>query len=142
MVDLTLITNAIVRNAIAALQEGNKEKWFELSKDNATLYDDGRQISFKSFFQTAIGHERFTSITRLKTGDRYFCHFHSDQWGDFKTFFKFSLSGNSKISKLESGRPNISVIISPGNADKTQPKHGQRYMTHPNAKLILMTNQG
>ena len=105
MIDLTRIPNALVRKAIEALQDGNKEQWFELFEDNATLYDDGRQISFKSFFQTAIGHERFTSIDKIENaGQHIFGHFHSDQWGDFKTFFKFHLSGNNKINKLEIGQ--------------------------------------
>jgi len=105
MIDLAQIPNNLVREAISALQEGNKEKWFELFEDNATLFDDGRQISFRSFFQTAIGHERFTSIDKIENnGLNIFGHFHSDQWGDFKTFFKFGITGGRKINKLEIGQ--------------------------------------
>jgi len=105
MIDLNKISNPLVRDAISALQDGNKEKWFELFEDNATLFDDGRQISFRSFFQTAVGHERFTSIDKIENnGLNIFGHFHSDQWGDFKTFFKFSISGSNKINKLEIGQ--------------------------------------
>jgi hypothetical protein len=105
MPDLSKITNNVVRSAISALQEGNKERWFELFEDNATLFDDGRQISFKSFFQTAVGHERFTSIDKVENnGLNVFGHFHSDQWGDFKTFFKFSVNTSGRITKLEIGQ--------------------------------------
>jgi hypothetical protein len=105
MPDLTKITNPIVHRAISALQEGDKDSWFALFEDNATLFDDGRQISFRPFFQTAIGHERFTSIDKVESqGLHVFGHFHSDQWGDFKTFFKFHLNPSGRIVKLEIGQ--------------------------------------
>ncbi|HMF73246.1 MAG TPA: hypothetical protein VK616_17320 [Flavitalea sp.] len=105
MIDLTQLKNTTVRLAIEALQEGNKEKWFGLFETNATLFDDGRQISFRPFFQTALGRERFTSIDKIENnGLHVFGHFHSDQWGDFKTFFKFHITQSNRITKLEIGQ--------------------------------------
>ncbi|AYL99608.1 hypothetical protein HYN43_026695 [Mucilaginibacter celer] len=99
------LTNPIVKQAIDALQGGDKNAWFALFTPNAQLFDDGNKMNFKSFFEKAIGHERFTSIDKVEyNGLHLYGKFHSDQWGDFKTYFKFTVDGNNKISKLEIGQ--------------------------------------
>lgn len=104
--DLSKITNNTVKTAIEALQNGNKEQWYSLFADNAELYDDGNKIDFKSFSESALGHERFTSIDKVENNSlAIYGKFHSDHWGDFKTYFKFTLS-NDTITKLEIGQAN------------------------------------
>jgi len=99
------ITNPVVKNAIDALQSGDKNKWFELFTADAELYDDGNKQNFKSFFQKALGHERFTRIDKVENnGLDLYGEFHSDQWGDFKTYFKFYLNKDGKINRLDIGQ--------------------------------------
>lgn len=101
------LSNSIVKSAIEALEKGDSKGWFSLFTDQAELYDDGRKMDFKSFFSKAIGHERFTSIDKVENnGLDLYGKFHSDQWGDFKTYFKFYLNENHKITKLEIGQAN------------------------------------
>ena len=99
------LTHPIVKKAIEALGEGDKNSWFALFTDDAELYDDGNKQSFKSFFQKALGHERFTDIDKVENnGLDVYGRFHSDQWGDFKTYFKFHINKEGKIARLDIGQ--------------------------------------
>ncbi len=72
---------------------------------DAKLFDDGNVRNLKKFSTEAIGHERFLSIDKVEdNGLSIYGHFHSDTWGDFKTYFKFHVNTNGKIDKLEIGQ--------------------------------------
>jgi hypothetical protein len=50
-------------------------------------------------------HERFTSIDQVTNdGLNITGQFHSDQWGDFRTYFNFHLSSSGKIVRLDIGQ--------------------------------------
>jgi len=103
--DIDRLTNPTVRAAIQALQCGNKEAWAALFEPDATLYDDGNPRSLLKFTEEALGHERFTSIDRIENrGLDLTGSFHSETWGDFRTYFRFQLSANDKIKRLEIGQ--------------------------------------
>jgi hypothetical protein len=104
-VDPDKLTNTTVRAAIEALQKGDKQAWTSLFEPDATLYDDGSPRSLARFTQEALGHERFTSIDRVKDhGLDLTGSFHSDKWGDFLTYFRFQLSPSGKIKRLDIGQ--------------------------------------
>lgn len=99
------LTNATVKKAIDALQAADSKAWFDLFTADAALYDDGNKMNFKSFFEKALGHERFTSIDKVENnGLDLYGKFHSDQWGDFKTYFKFHINADGKINRLDIGQ--------------------------------------
>ncbi len=99
------LTNPIVKTAIEALQNGDQKAWSALFEPDAELYDDGSPRSLKEFTPDALGHERFTSIDRVENnGLELTGAFHSDQWGDFQTYFKFQLSPAGKINRLDIGQ--------------------------------------
>lgn len=99
------LTNTTVKKAIEALQTADSKAWFALFTADAALYDDGNKMDFKSFFEKAFGHERFTSIDKVENkGLDLYGRFHSDQWGDFKTYFKFHINAAGKISRLDIGQ--------------------------------------
>ncbi len=103
--DTSKLTQPAVKKAIEALQAGNSGAWFALFTADAELYDDGRKMDFREFFDAALGHERFTGIDKVENkGLDIYGRFHSDKWGDFKTYFKFHLNTEGKISKLEIGQ--------------------------------------
>jgi hypothetical protein len=103
--DIDRLTNPTVRAAIQALQRGNKEAWAALFEPDATLYDDGSPRSLVKFTEEALGHERFTSIDRIENrGLDLTGSFHSEKWGDFRTYFRFQLSANDKIKRLDIGQ--------------------------------------
>jgi hypothetical protein len=99
------LTNTTVKQAINALQAGDAKAWFAVFTTDAALYDDGNKMNFRSFWEKALGHERFTSIDKVEhNGLDVYGHFHSDQWGDFKTYMKFHLQADGKINRLDIGQ--------------------------------------
>jgi hypothetical protein len=103
--DLNKLTNPKVREAIEALQAGDRARWLALFTTDAKLTDDGSPRSFVTFSNDAVGHERFTSIDSVAHGGlEIYGHFHSDQWGNFKTYFKFHLGPGDKFSGLDIGQ--------------------------------------
>jgi len=107
-VDLSKLSNSKVKAAINALQKGDTKAWFPLFTDDVTFFDDGNQLQFNNFFKKALGHERFTSIDQVENnGLDVYGNFHSDQWGDFQTFFKFQIGKEGKISRLEIGQASF-----------------------------------
>jgi hypothetical protein len=90
------LTNPTVKAVIEALQRRDGSGWSALSSD-AKLYDDGSPRSLDEFTRDALGHERFTSIERVDSdGLERVGAFHSDEWGDFRTYFNFQLSSAAK----------------------------------------------
>jgi hypothetical protein len=96
------LTNPTVKAAIDALQRGDRSAWAALFELGAELYDDGSPRSLAEFSREALGRERFVRLDRVAnegldlTGD-----FHSEQWGDFRTYFRFRLSASGKIARLD-----------------------------------------
>lgn len=99
------LTNPIVKAAIEALQKGDRKAWLALFESDAKLYDDGALRSLEKFTRDALGHERFTSINRVdNNGLDLIGEFHSEQWGDFRTYFRFRISPAGKIKRLDIGQ--------------------------------------
>ncbi|HVY08124.1 MAG TPA: hypothetical protein VHB46_19270 [Burkholderiales bacterium] len=94
-----------MKAAIEALQAGDRNTWSALFEPDAKLYDDGLPRSLEKYTMDALGHERFTSIDTVETGGLDLTGaFHSDQWGDFRTYLRFKLSSSGKIARLDIGR--------------------------------------
>lgn len=104
-VDLSKLSNPKVKAAVTALQNGDLKSWFPLFSDEVAFYDDGNQMQFNNFFKKSFGHERFLSIDHVAdNGLSLSGNFHSDQWGDFKTTFKFQLNKSGKFDRLDIGQ--------------------------------------
>jgi hypothetical protein len=98
------LTNPTVKAAIDALQSGDRKAWAALFEADAKLSDDGIPRSLEKFSREALGREHFTSIDLVENqGLDLVGNFHSEQWGDFRTYFRFHLSPGGKISRLEIG---------------------------------------
>lgn len=99
------ITNPIVRSAIDALQRGDKQAWNALFTSDAKLFDDAKPGNLARFSDDAMGHERFLSIDRI-SGDSLVIEgeFHSDTWGEFRTYFRFVLNHAGKITQPDIGQ--------------------------------------
>ncbi|OQP46009.1 hypothetical protein A4D02_32505 [Niastella koreensis] len=103
--DTSKLTNPTVKAAFQAWQAGDSKLWLSYFTADAQLLDDGHPRNFANFSTEAIGHERFTSIDIVKdSGRSIYGQFHSDTWGNFKTYFKFHLDAYNKIYKLEIGQ--------------------------------------
>jgi hypothetical protein len=103
--DTTKLTNPTVKAAILALQQGDGPGWTQLFEPGARLYDDGNPRSLEAFSRAALGRERFTSIEHVDNhGLDVIGDFHSEQWGNFRTYFRFQLSAAGKIDRLDIGQ--------------------------------------
>ncbi|WP_293304546.1 hypothetical protein [Pedobacter sp. UBA5917] len=103
--DTAQFNNPTVKKAIDAFQKGDKKAWYALFTADAQLLDDGNKIDFKNFSEEAIGHEHFTSFDKIEhNGLHIYGKFHSDKWGNFKTYFKFTINKDGKINVLEIGQ--------------------------------------
>lgn len=99
------LINTTVKAAIEAWQKGDADAWLSFFTPDAKLYDDGHPRDFQRFCEEAIGHERFTSIDKVENnGLDVYGAFHSDEWGDFDTYFKFTIDTGGKISRLDIGQ--------------------------------------
>lgn len=97
--------NPAVANVIAALQLPDKRAWHSLFAPDVKLRYNGSSIDFHSLFQKALGLEKLARIDKTENNDRdVYGHFHSSRWDDLKTFFRFSVNEDGKISRLEIGR--------------------------------------
>jgi hypothetical protein len=103
---LSAIGNPVVRSAIEALSGRDKKLWFELFSEKPEFSDDGiprdlEEWCEEELFGSSLAY--LISIDRVEDGGlTFYARYHSDKWGDFKTFWRFVVEGG-KISKLDVG---------------------------------------
>lgn len=99
------ISNEKVKMAVEAWQAGDSRAWLGLFAPDAKLFDDGNPRNFKTFTSEAIGHERFTSISKVENGGLdIYGDFQTEKWGSFKTYFKFHAGKDGKFDRLDIGQ--------------------------------------
>lgn len=103
---LSAISNPVVRSAIAALNGRDRRSWFGLFSEKPAFSDDGVPRDFVKWCEDELfGSARayIISIDKVEDGGlTFYARYHSDKWGDFKTFWRFALR-DDKISKLDVG---------------------------------------
>src|SRR5215813_940534 len=100
-----VLTVPTVKAAIEALQRGDRKAWVDLFEPGAKLFDDGAPRELASFTREAVGHERFTAIERVEEhGLGVVGAFHSERWGEFRTYFRFRIAPGGKIERLDIGQ--------------------------------------
>ncbi|WP_336687332.1 hypothetical protein [Chryseobacterium bernardetii] len=102
--DLSKITDLQVKQAIEALQTGDKS-WYGFFTENPVMTDDGNKVDFKSFFANALGKEMFLSIDRVENDSKdIHGNFKAGQWGVFPVFFRFHRNAEGKFDRLDIGQ--------------------------------------
>ncbi len=107
--DVHAIDNPIIKSAIEAMNGRNKKQCYELFSDNPAITDDGNPFDFtkwceEELFGSSLAY--LASIDKVEDGGlTIYGRFHSDKWGDFKTFLRFHVE-NGKITKLAVGQTN------------------------------------
>ena len=105
--DTSKLTNETVKKALDAWQNGDSKAFLSFFATDAKLYDDGNPRDFSKFVKEACGHEKFTSIEKVENnGQDITGNFHTESWGDFKTYFKFHINAEGKINRLDIGQAN------------------------------------
>lgn len=103
--DFGLVSDPAVREALMAWQTNDSARWLAAFVHQPTLTDDGAPRDF-SAFSAQIGNEYFTHVERASPdGHTVTGQFHSNTWGDFRTFFRFIPGGaKGKFTSLEIGQ--------------------------------------
>ena len=99
------LTNQTVKAAFDAWQNGDSKLFLSFFTIDAKLYDDGSPRDFQRFVKDACGHEKFTSIDKVENdGKDITGNFHTESWGDFKTYFKFHINDDGNFNRLDIGQ--------------------------------------
>ena len=103
---LGAVSNPVVISAIGALNGRDNKRWFQLFSENAEFSDDGIPRDLVKWCEEELfGRFRayLTSIDKVEDGGlSFYARYHSDKWGDFKTFWRFKVE-DGRISKLDVG---------------------------------------
>jgi len=103
---LDTIGNPVVISAIGALNGRDKKLWFELFSEEPEFSDDGIHRDLVKWCEEELFGSWLAyliSIDRVEEGGlTFYARYHSDKWGDFKTFWRFIVE-DGKISKLDVG---------------------------------------
>jgi hypothetical protein len=103
--DISKLTNETVKKAFNAWQKGDAKEFLSYFTADAKLYDDGNPRNFQSFVKEACGKEKFISIEKVENlGKEITGNFHTESWGDFKTYFKFTINPEGKFTRLDIGQ--------------------------------------
>ncbi len=103
---LDLVRDPVVRSAVEALNGRDKRGWFRLFSEKPKFSDDGIPSDLvewceEELFGTALAY--IISIDRVEQGGlTIYARYHSDKWGDFRTFWRFVVQ-NGRISRLDVG---------------------------------------
>lgn len=102
--DLSKITDEMVRQAVQALQDGD-QSWYTYFTENPVMTDDGNTVDFKSFFSNALGKEKFLSLDKVENdGKSIYGNFQAGKWGTFPVFFRFHKNNDGKFDRLDIGQ--------------------------------------
>ncbi len=108
--DADRLIDPVVKAAIDAMNDGDRDAWLGLFDADAILTDDGSERDYKQWSESEIfgaGKGRITSITKVANrGTTIYADFHSARWGDFKTFWKFAIQ-RGKIVRLDVGQQEV-----------------------------------
>lgn len=103
------LSNPTVKAAITALHTGDRKAWLALFAPNAILTDDGNPRNYIEWSDTELfgkGNGRIIDIlSEENNGLTVNTLFHSNVWGEFKTFWTFQIQGD-KITRLDVGQLN------------------------------------
>jgi len=101
----------VVQAALKAMADNDRAAWMTLFTDDIELLDDGKPHSFIEWsdgeiFSPPPGRSRgyITAVTRVEDrGLTFFGRLHSEQWGDFDVYNRFTLR-DGKVARLDVGQ--------------------------------------
>jgi hypothetical protein len=100
------VGDPVVVSAVEALNARDSGRWFGLFAERAAFSDDGTSRDLVKWCEEELfgRHAAYiVSVDNVEDGGlTFYARYHSDKWGDFKTFWRFKVEGG-RISRLDVG---------------------------------------
>lgn len=99
------VTDPVVGKLIAAINAGDRDRFFAVLSPDATMSDDGSERDLVEW----VDREIFTSNGRLEVesatdgGRSLVANYRNDTWGGMRTAWRFTVDGD-RISRFETGQ--------------------------------------
>lgn len=94
-----------VRNLVEAINSGDRNAFYNLFPDHATMSDDGTERNFREWTEREIfssnGHMEVAS--QSADGRSLIADYRNDTYGSMRTSWTFTIE-NDKISRMETGQ--------------------------------------
>lgn len=104
---LETVTNPLIKAALVAINDRDAAAWYAAFSSTVRFSDDGRRLDFKHWSNEELFGQsacRILSIDKLEDeGLSVYCLFHSDAYGDFKTFMRFH-QADGRLTSLDVGQ--------------------------------------
>jgi hypothetical protein len=105
MVETKDLADAVVRRFVEAVNAGDRETFFDLLTDDATMSDDGSERDLEEW----VDHEIFSSEGRMEVesqsddGRSLIVNYTNSTWGSMRTAWKFVVEGD-RVARFETGQ--------------------------------------
>ena len=105
MIDVEQLSDPIVREFVAAVNEGDRDAFFALLAPGATMSDDGSERDLEEW----VDREIFASNGRMEVesqsddGRSLIVNYTNSTWGAMRTAWGFVVDGD-RISSFETGQ--------------------------------------
>jgi hypothetical protein len=100
------IHNPLVISAIGALNGRDRKRWYELFSAKPEFSDDGIPRDLVNWCEEELFGSTLAyiiSIDKVEDGGlTFYARYHSDKWGNFKTFWRFKVK-DGRFSRLDVG---------------------------------------
>ncbi|NHQ85825.1 hypothetical protein HA050_06790 [Iodobacter sp. HSC-16F04] len=113
---LDKLSNPLVKTAVKAMQDNDRDTWMKVFSAKAVISDDGKERDFIQWSDSEIfgrlrayivlGKSRgyFKRIDKEENkGTSVYGYFHTDRWGEFNTYMHFKIE-NNQIIRLDVGQ--------------------------------------
>ncbi|WP_369777927.1 nuclear transport factor 2 family protein [Streptomyces sp. R33] len=100
------LTDPTVRAFVAAVNAGDRNAFRAVLTEGATMSDDGSDRDLTQWAEKEIwssnGHMDIE--TESDDGRALVANYRNDTWGDMRTAWRFTVTGDGRISRFETGQ--------------------------------------
>ncbi|GLY47418.1 nuclear transport factor 2 family protein [Lentzea sp. NBRC 102530] len=100
-----MTTDPTVEAFVAAVNAGDRDAFYGLLTDGATMSDDGSDRDLRAWTAKELFDDNGTMKVESSSPDgmSLIVHVHNDTWGEMRTFWRFVVE-SGKVSRFETGQ--------------------------------------
>ena len=105
MVETSDLADPVVRQFVEAVNAGDRDAFFALLIENASMSDDGTERDLTEWVDREIfsADGRMAVESQSEDGRSLIIDYTNSTWGSMRTFWKFTIDGD-KIARFETGQ--------------------------------------